>query len=150
MKNKTFKADLEYGNSLEKKFYNKYISKLKILDGRKSDMRLLISGLGIELKSERRASTDTGNLFLERYSHKVAKTPGGPWQAKLSGSTYIVYQFADEVEKCYKIVYLVEFIEQNLNKVRVHNVNPAWSNAMGYIVPLILIEHLNIDFSTLE
>lgn len=139
-----FETDLKYGNSSEHKFFLKNADKLSLLDGRKGDLQLLKSGALIELKSERRTSTATGNLFLERYSHKKLCTPGGPWSAKLAGCAYIVYLFADEKLFCYNIDILIAWVNKYEKTLSRHNT--AYSNSMGYIIPLIRLQDLEMKW----
>lgn len=142
-----FRKDLKYANEKELAFAEKYSDKVVLLDGRKSDVRLIKSGHGIELKFEKRKSTDTGNLFLERHSHKILQTPGGAWSAKLAGSTYIMYIFSDDKLYCYNIDALISWVNENEKSLRKHNVNPAYgSNAMGYIIPLIDLSILELNW----
>lgn len=145
----SFKKDLAYGLAAEMSFIAKYPGKLEKVEGTGTDLKLLKSGDGIQLKTDRRKSTDTGNMFLEKYSHVDRKTPGGPFRAEIDGSKYLIYYFQPSDDfTCYLVADLIKYLNENEKKLRTHKV---WSsNAFGFIVPILNLKHLEIDFNGID
>lgn len=142
----TWESDLKFGNEAEEYFYLKFRDKLEKTDGLKCDLKIITTGEGIQLKTDRRPN-DTGNIFIEKYSHKLKKTPGGPWKAELDGSVYFIYFFRKTEEfYTYRNIDLINFIVENEDKLRYHEVKSTKSNASGFIVPLNSIRHLELNF----
>jgi len=145
----TFRRDLTFGNDAEQALYNAYIDKLERTDGRKADLIIKASGYGIQLKADRRKSTDTGNIFIEEFSHSVKKTPGGPYKAELDGCKYFVYMFTDDKLFTYDNKALIAYLEANKHKYKRHEVRTVKSNAVGYIVPIKDLEQIELDFNAI-
>lgn len=131
-----FQKDLKFGQSKELEFCNLFPGKLKQTDGRKGDLLIIKTNQKIELKTERRASTETNNIFVELHSHHVNKTDGGPVQAFKAGCSHIVWQFADGVVLVYEIrAFLTRFsklVKMGFFKMKII----SFSNASGYALPI--------------
>ena len=141
-----FEVDLKFGNEGEEFFYVLHRPLLLKTDGLKSDLLIAKTNEGIQLKTDRRASVDTGNLFIERYSHKINKTNGGPWKASEDGSKYFVYFFwKDKKILAYDNALLIDFLETS--KYELFNVKVGRSNASGFLVPISALEHLLLNFN---
>lgn len=110
-------------------------------DGRKGDF-IGETGKLIELKTESRAST-TENMFVERWSDVYLKKNGGPWQARDNGAHYLVQLFTpDKVALWFPVQALLEYLEANEKKYRLHHIrNKGWTGG-GYAVPQKELAHL--------
>jgi len=88
----------EVGDEGEDLFLARYSPYLRKYDNYDSDF-ILTDGRRMELKTDTWSMSDifsagkklTPNFFMERYILGKKKTPGGPWQAALKGSTIFVY-----------------------------------------------------------
>lgn len=110
----------------------------KKIPGRRADFRTR-KGLRAELKTDVRSSTDTGNVFIERFSDEGRRTPGGPWKALRDGSVGFVYFFwGDRKAFGFKTKLLLRRVVsllqgEGLEERRIQN--KGWVT-MGYLVPL--------------
>ena len=95
-KPKDFRKDLPFGLEAEQAFlsaYAPFIEKANLDDLRAVDFSIFGTEVLLELKADRYTS---GNVFLERWSDKEAKKPGGPWKAYLDGATYLAYWLVNQ------------------------------------------------------
>ncbi len=142
-------SDLRFGQLGEKWLCEQYPDKLEQLDGKGSDLRFIASWFGVQVKCDRRSHLQTGNMFIERYSHKERQTPGGPWKAAEDGSFYFAYLFWPTKHLvCYTVCDLLELLENPHYNFREVKVSGA-SNALGYLVPLEAAHHIQLDFGSL-
>lgn len=141
----SFQRDLKFGNAAEVSFVAKWADKLQLLDGFNGDFKIISTNQKIELKTDRRAASDTGNIFIERYSHKDKQTPGGPYKAQLVDCTFFIYLFAHcGTYYTFNTAELVALVEAMPNK-KPFNVKVGGSNAMGYLVPITLLSPIAIE-----
>lgn len=143
MKQYGFQQQLEKGLKSQQEFADLY--SIELLDGTGSDFRLADGSLA-ELKRDYRNSKRTGNLFIERYSSALKRSDGGPWKAQKDGSKYFIYQF-DDVTYCYLVSELLTFLDQNVTKFNSRRVNNGSYETLGYLIPINVLLHLNIDFA---
>lgn len=144
-----WKEDLKFGNEAEEWFCHLHKGKLTKLDGFKSDLVIVKTGEGIELKTERRKLTDTNNIFLEKYSHKGMKTPGGPYKALQNNSEYFICFFRNcNIFFTYRTKDLVEYLNNNEAKYAPKYIKT--SKALGYAVPIADLKHLELDFNQIS
>lgn len=140
-----FRKDLKFGDQGVDYFISLSPKKLEKTDGFAGDILLKASGSILELKTDRRAASETNNIFVEQYSHHLKKTVGGPWQAQKHGCKYYAYLF----EKCkslyiYKVSDLIKYITENKKELRHHQVNRTYSNASGFIISIDNLKHLEL------
>jgi hypothetical protein len=141
----TWAKDLKFGQDAEEQFVLKYPG-LTRLGGTGSDIIIKATGAKLELKTERRPSTQTGNIFFERYSHKVRQTNGGPFKALDDGSRLFAHWFSsDDTLFLFETAVLVDFLLANFDTFRYHEVRSVKSNAAGLIVPIDRVKHLTIS-----
>lgn len=135
-----FKDQLATGHKGEELFLRNHPD-ITRTDGRRGDF-IGSTGRLIELKTESRPST-TKNMFVERYSNFDTKKPGGPWQAAEHGAHYLVQLFTpDKVCLWFPVQGLIDFMETNEDKWRLHLVrNKGWRGG-GYAVPQTDLKHL--------
>lgn len=126
-----FHEDLKFGQEAEALVAR--FMKWEQLDGRHSDF-LTQDGEAIELKTDRRDSRTSPNVFLEVFSNLEKQSPGGPFQAFGRGSTLYAYYFAvDKRLFVYDTVKLLKHLEAN--KYKVHRIlNRGWITT-GVAVP---------------
>lgn len=142
----TWKKDLKFGNEMEEFFFLQFREKLIRTDGLKSDFILKQSNDGIQLKADRRKSSETGNLFIEKYSNKHLKSPGGPYKAILDGSKYFIYYFRLTNDYfMYKTIDIITFIKDNETNIKYIEVNSVKSNASGFLIKQRDLQHLQLD-----
>ena len=145
----SFQKDLKFGQDAELAFVNRFSGSLQLMDGRKGDIRLIKTNQRIELKTDRRTEHDTGNMFLERYSHAGNKTPGGPYQALEHGCELFAYLFAPTgTFYLFQSSALIDYLNGTHEHKHV-NVFKAGSNASGFVVPIKAVEHLQLDWQVL-
>ena len=165
-----FREDLPKGHDGEWVFHEMHKGLLTRTDGKRGDFILVRTGEKVELKSEvSYSATDpsadaarefreamgiptprdgwrqTENLFVERYSSKEAKSPGGPWQAQKHGAEYYVHLFlGDGAFFAYRTGDMVDFMEKNRHKYRLRDVwNQGYTTA-GYPVPRADVARLEV------
>lgn len=100
-------------------------------------------GVYVELKADTRASTDTGNLFIERWGDFDKRTPGGPWKARRDRCVGFLYFFqGDRQIYGFKTEELIKHLEENPEQYRERRIaNKGWTT-VGYLVPLWSVVHL--------
>jgi hypothetical protein len=138
-----FRESLARGQRGEELFLSHFTDKVERLDGRTSDFVEIASGKRIELKSDFYDMRNTENFFFERYSDKVKKSPGGPWQALDKGSEIFIYVFVNN--GCYfkfDTLKLVNKLNNLIPKLKAQEVlNRAWVT-VGYKVPRMAVYDL--------
>jgi hypothetical protein len=142
----SFKKQLSIGKQAEESFLQRYPNLVK-LDGTGADFKLPTGQL-LELKTDSRPSTKTGNLFIERYSSSLKKSPGGPWKSLADGVEVFVYCFSDLVF-CFNVNQLVNFLEANLTNFQSRSINNGNYNTFGYLVPIENVAHLQLDLDSI-
>lgn len=136
LKSSNFHEDLKFGQDAEALVAR--FMRWEQLDGRHSDF-LTQDGEAIELKTDRRDSRTSPNVFLEVFSNLEKQRPGGPYQAFGRGSTVYAYYFAlDKRLFVYDTVKLLKHLEAN--KYKVHRIlNRGWITT-GVAVPRANLE----------
>lgn len=134
----SFREQLTVGARGEELFLESYGGKLS------EDLRwdIAVEGVGtVELKTDMHNSP---NFFIEYYSDKDAKTPGGPWKSRDNNVNYFVYHFLE-----HKTFYwfrpedLIRFMKnKKYNEILIPNF--GWTT-LGYAVPIIDIAHLALQ-----
>lgn len=144
-----FKADLSIGQAGEELLLKMWPS-LERLSGRHSDFLTPTYEL-LELKTDRRRLSDTPNMFIEVWSNKQLKRPGGLWQAFGRGSTLWAYMhLPDQIVHIYRTVQLLEYVEARIGEgrhapLKVREVwNPRYTT-VGVLLPREDVGHLVID-----
>lgn len=133
-----FSEQLRKGLAAQDLFAAKW--RLEQIPGKGSDFKLK-NGQQLELKTDSRPSTKTGNLFIERYSSTVKKSDGGPWQALHHGSKWFVYQFTD-IELCFETQALVEWLDDNLDNYQSRKIDNGNYITLGYLIPIADVSKL--------
>ena len=171
MEKHDFRKDLPKGHGGEGVFDKMQRGFLdRTADGKEGDFILVRTGHLLELKSEvsysagnpqaeqalefrkamriptpRDGWRQTGNLFVERYSSKEAKSPGGPWQAQKHGAEYYVHLFlGDGAFFVYRTDDMVDFMEKNKHKYSLRDVCNQGYTTAGYPVPRAAVARLEI------
>jgi hypothetical protein len=99
-----------------------------------------VSGRKVELKTDFYAMEDTPNFFLERYSNKVQKTPGGPWQSLEHGTDTFIYMHVPNLTYfVFSTGQLVERLETIIPTLPAHDVKNSSHTSVGYRVPRTLL-----------
>lgn len=149
MSKHNFARSLEAGKRGEELFASLH-PKLKRTDGRRGDF-ITPNGNIVELKTDYYSMAHTENFFLERWSDKAAKKPGGPWQALEHGVKKFVYFYVkDLVTFAFDAQKLVDFLDQTLHNYRTCSIqNEGWTTE-GVLVPRNAITHLSftLDYKT--
>lgn len=130
-----FEDSLKEGQKGEELFFSYHKETLEYINKpNKPDFRISKTGDFLELKSDYYDSTRTENFFFERYSDKVAKTPGGPWKALEMDSTWFVYFFVKNKEVyIFKTLELLKHLEACDEKDLIDIPNKGWITS-GYKV----------------
>jgi hypothetical protein len=170
MKRHSFSADLPWGQACERAFHEMHRGFLTRTDGRRGDFIVIATGDKLELKSESYSTTDpfgpeavrfreamriptpdrgwrrpSPNLFVERYSSEAEETPGGPWQAQKNGAVWYVHFFAGDGKVfAYRTDDMVDFMERNMHKYRLCEIQNQGYITVGYPVPRARVEHLEV------
>jgi hypothetical protein len=166
-----FREDLPKGHGGEEVFHKMQRGFLDRTDGKEGDFTLRTSKKEVvELKTEvsysagdpqaeqalefreamgiptpRDGWRQTDNLFVERYSSKEAKSPGGPWQAQKHGAEYYVHLFlGDGAFFVYRTDDMVGFMEENKHEYRLRDVRNQGYTTAGYTVPRADVARLEI------
>lgn len=113
-------TQLKKGTAGEKAFLKRWAGRVKKIPGTGSDYQVISGGKNtgqkLELKTDYHG-LKTGNFFVERYSKKQDKSPGGPWKALRDGSEIFVFQFInDKCEFWFRTKELVEWVEINCDE----------------------------------
>ncbi len=107
-----FKDSLHSGFLGEKVFAFCLKDKLRQTSGIQNDFQLKKTNHFVELKSEYYSLEKTPNFFIERYSDRDKKTPGGPWQAATKGvRVYIHFFVKNGVYYVFDSQKLINFLE---------------------------------------
>jgi hypothetical protein len=94
------------------------------------------TGGGIELKTDFYSMESTPNMFIERYSDSLAKTPGGPWQAISKGAQTFVYFYVPSLTYfTFDTAQLVGRLEQLIPNIKPYDVRNTTHVTQGYRVP---------------
>ena len=138
-RNFKWSTQLSVGNSSQEAFFRRYEEQLLKRKGNHSgDFEVMLTGKVLELKSDQYKSTD--NFFMERWSKKDEKKPGGPWQAQEHGSDYLIYWFPKQEEL---FLFDIPTLVLALNPI-VETLKPVdvWNHSyttVGYKVPKVLL-----------
>lgn len=140
-----FKESLKMGDIGQTLYYQAHEGKLEKTDGFKSDFILLETGEGIELKTDYWSMSETTNFFMERYSNMNKMSPGGPWQAKNSGSTIFVYFYVRDLTfYTFKTDNLIEALEKVIPTLKPTDIQNKTYVTRGYRVPRSMLEDIAI------
>lgn len=138
--------DLKFGNEAELAFMALYPDMLTRTDGRNGDL-IRNDGVKIELKTERRSSTDTGNIFFEEFSNRDTARLGGPFRALEDGSgLFVVFFFGDKKVFVYNTGDVVKYLVDTRGTYKQLIIRN--SKATGYAVPIDDIKHLEVKIET--
>ncbi len=141
----SFQASLSLGALGETLYFQANCGDLKKIDGMNGDFIWSSTGEKVELKSDYYKMEKTPNFFIERYSDKEKKTPGGPWRALQDGSTIFVYFYIQNLTYfTFRCEELCAFLTEQMLKEKCTPcdvVNKSWTT-LGYRVPRTAVEHL--------
>ncbi len=138
-----FKRQLSIGKVGEIIFEEAHCRDLLRLDGFKSDFQCKTSGDTYELKTDMWGMEKTPNFFFERWSDRDKGTPGGPWQARVNGTTFFVYFYVSNLTyfrfNTEKLITALEPIIERITPTEVVNTKHT---TIGYRVPRTLVQEL--------
>lgn len=112
-----------------------YFPHLIRLSGYQSDFVNPRTGKTYELKTDRRSTIATPNVFLETISNRDKGTPGGAYQANKNGTDYFVYMFADRLALIFSTRRLAAWVKANESKYKHINIYNDTHVTVGIIVP---------------
>lgn len=139
-----FESSLKKGKKAEAEFFELFKDKLERLDGFINDFRIKATGETIELKLETRCTSETPNIFVERYSYKDVN--GGPYQAAEKGSTYYIHFFPKTMEFfCYRTTKLVAWLNANMPRPWLFNIRNKTHVTRGFVVRREALKDLELD-----
>lgn len=97
----------------------------------------------VELKTDMWSIDATPNYFIERFSDKAARSPGGPWQSLSHGAATFCYFFLPSLTfftfDTKQLVGRLETILPTLSPVDVRNTSHI---TQGYRVPRALLQDI--------
>lgn len=132
------------GDKGEKAFGREFKGIVTQLDGLEGDFK--IGSYKIEVKTDNIA---TKRLFIERYSNKEEKTPGGPWQAIVHNITFYVQYYTDwEMLYFFDPSVLAKWVEKNIDKAynpEGHDIKNKKHITWGYAFDISFLEPLCLD-----
>ena len=115
---------------------------LKKLSGYQSDFVNPRTGATYEIKTDKRSTMQTPNIFIEILSNKEKGTVGGPAQAVQHGTDYWIYCFADKVAFMFNTKRLAAWVNANKDAyVHINIYNETWITT-GILVQRTKIAHL--------
>lgn len=140
----SFQKSLKVGQRAEAEFYDLFKDKVERLDGYAADFRIKRTGETIELKFESRCTSETPNLFLEKYSY--GDEPGGCYQAAKKGTTYYIHFFPKTMEFfVYRTTRLVTWLNANVPRPWLINIRNQAHNTRGFLVKRVALEEIQLN-----
>ena len=113
------------------------------IDGLEGDFIWHETGEKLELKTDTWSMAKTPNYFMERYSDRETKSPGGPWQALSHGCDLFVYFYVQDltyfVFDTRKLVGALEKIIPRIEPTLI--TNRSWVTE-GYRVPRAMLSDI--------
>lgn len=142
----SFKASLNLGQMGELMYYQAHEGTLTRTDGRKGDFTHTDGHL-IELKTDTYPMAKTQNLFIERYSDREKKSPGGVWQAAENGATEFVYFYVSDLTGySFNTQELMKRVEELAPTLQTRVIpNRTWQSE-GFLVPRQAVADLGTEF----
>ena len=94
------------------------------------------AGASLELKTDFYTMDATPNFFMERWSMKEQKKPGGPWQSSSKGVDYFAYFYVPSLTiftfSVQKLLERLEKLESTFSEFPIRN---SSYTTVGYRVP---------------
>lgn len=140
-----FKESLKEGQKGEELFHKLFPSKLIKTSGYNEDFLIEIDDktYRMELKSDYYDLDRFPNYFMERYSDKSIKSPGGPWQALSKGVDFYVYFFPKNKQWfVFKTSLLVEKLNKIVNEKNLIDIPNNGYTTQGYKINRNLLKDI--------